>query len=217
MTEQEKREILRQARENIARHGAPREDILERRIREIEERREPEEPLHYRKTDSIRARRLQAQRNAATKPAPERSENTFDTVPHFDPVRLQRDWQQPEVDLEPTPKTEIIYTEPISRSASIAEPEPEFATKEQVMEVLKASDQLCQALERQQRQIDDLERAIAILKEQSVAELSGEIKRMLDGFSQEFGRKLDAIDDLLTRSNNRRPIDLPNPLLRRVN
>jgi hypothetical protein len=71
MTEDEKREILRQARENVARlqeqfpYGAPRHDILERRIPELKARCEPKKPPHYHETDYMRARRLQAEHDAA--------------------------------------------------------------------------------------------------------------------------------------------------------
>jgi hypothetical protein len=88
------------------------------------------------------------------------------------------------------------------------------------MEVLAATEALCSALERQQRQIDDLERAVDHLKQQSIGELSGDIKRMLDGFSQNVGRKLDVIDGLLTRfaAERGKVLDLPPlPLARRVN
>jgi hypothetical protein len=134
MTDDEKREILRQARTNVARHSAPREEVLERRIREIEVRGDAEEPEPW----------LQAERDAATNPLPERSENRSDT--------------------------------------EMLESETEPATREEVMEVLLATEALCQALERQQAQIDDLERAVGLLKKQSVDELSGKIKRMLDEF-----------------------------------
>jgi Steroid receptor RNA activator (SRA1) len=171
MTDDEKREVLRQARANVARN-VPREDILERRIREIEKRDDAEEPEPQ----------LQVERNAATKPALQRSENPSDT--------------------------------------KMLESEPEPATKEDVMDVLEAAEALCQALERQQCQIDDLERAVSLLKQQSVGELSGEIKRTLDEFGQNFSRKLDALDELLTRAAAERAkvLDLPPlPLARRVN
>jgi hypothetical protein len=69
MTEDEKREVLRQAWENVARlqeqfpHGAPREDILERRIPELKARCQLDKPLH--ETDSMRARRLRAEHDAS--------------------------------------------------------------------------------------------------------------------------------------------------------
>src|SRR6516165_5946388 len=76
MTDDEKREILRQARENVARlneqfpkGGQKPEAVVERPLQELEAQCAPKleepEPVHFIETDAMRARRLQAEHDAA--------------------------------------------------------------------------------------------------------------------------------------------------------
>ena len=77
MTDDEKREILRQARENVARLneqfpkcGRKPEAVVERPLQELEAQCAPKleepEPVHFVETDAMRARRLQAEHDAAS-------------------------------------------------------------------------------------------------------------------------------------------------------